>query len=149
MLTLDANILIGWLDRHDASHELAVDIIESHEWDEFATATVTLAEVLVRPALDGVYDEHLDAITALDVSIFGVDGDMVRSISTLAAHERLRGPDAAVLAVAMRTSTAIATLDQRLAAAARRVGFGVVDEPAEDALPEPGPAWWERLPSVG
>ena len=149
MLTLDANILIGWLDRHDACHELAVDIIDSHEWDEFATATVTLAEVLVRPALHGGYEDHLDAITALDVSLYAIDGDMVRTGSTLAARERLRGPDAAVLAVAMRTSTAIATLDRRLAAAARRVGFEVVDEPAEDVVPESGPAWWRWLPSAG
>lgn len=109
---------------------------------------MTLAEVLVRPALDGLYNEHLEAITALNVIAFGVDGDLVRSISTLAARERLRGPDAAVLAVAMRTSTAIATLDRRLAAAARRVDFSVVDEPAEDAAPASGPGWWEWLPSA-
>jgi predicted nucleic acid-binding protein len=146
VLTLDANVLIGWLDRQDACHQRAVDIIDSHEWDEFATATVTLAEVLVRPALNGAYDEHLDAITALDVHLFGIDGDLVRSVTDLAAHERLRGPDAAVLTVAMRTSSAIATLDRRLAAAARRIGFPVVDVPAEDAPPEPGRAWAEWLP---
>ncbi|PZF66690.1 hypothetical protein DEJ33_08280 [Curtobacterium sp. MCPF17_047] len=68
---------------------------------------------------------------------------------TLDANILIGWLDRQEAAVAMRTSTAIATLDQRLAAAARRVGFSVVDEPAEDAVPEPGPAWRDVLPAAG
>lgn len=158
MLTIDANILIAWLSRKDASHALAVDILDSHEWDEFATSTMTLAEVLVRAARHGEYQDRLTAVTELGVHLIGVDGEAVRTMTHLTAEHGLRGPDAAVLAVAMRASSAIATLDKKLAAVARRLDFPVVDAPADDldsehvgsggadtgSAADREPAWWER-----
>lgn len=159
MLTVDANILIALTDPKDASHALAVEILDAYEWDELATSTVTLAEVLVRPMNQGAYEGQLDAVSALGVHLIGVDGERVRTMTELSARHRLRPPDAVVLAVAMATSSAIMTLDARLAKVARRLGFPVIDRPDDPpAVPdgvgaEHAPyfrdsttAWWEEVP---
>ncbi len=159
MLTVDANILIALMDPGDASYVLAVEILDAHEWDELATSTVTLAEVLVRPMNEGVYGEQLDAVSALGVHLMGVDGERVRTMTELSAHHRLRPPDAVVLAVAMATSSAIVTLDVRVAKVARRLGFPVIDRPDDESAAPEGvgaddaqyfrhstTAWWEDVP---
>jgi predicted nucleic acid-binding protein len=159
VLTVDANVLIALMDPKDATHVLAVEMLDSYEWDELATSTVTLAEVLVRPMQDGVYEERLDAVSALGVHLIGVDGERVRTTAQLSARHRLRPPDAVVLAVAMSTSSAIMTLDVRLAKVARRLGFPVIDRPDDDpAVPDGvdpdtaalfsgnATAWWEWIP---
>jgi hypothetical protein len=53
-----------------------------------------------------------------------------------------------VLAVGMETSSAIVTLDARLAKVARRLGFPVIDRPDDEpTVPEHStPAWWEDVP---
>jgi predicted nucleic acid-binding protein len=45
VITLDTNVLIAWSDAGDASHQRASDLIEAHEWDEFATNAVVLSRV--------------------------------------------------------------------------------------------------------
>ena len=45
MIALDASVLIAWSDAGDASHQRAFDLIEEHEWDEFATNAVVVSRV--------------------------------------------------------------------------------------------------------
>jgi predicted nucleic acid-binding protein len=145
VLTLDANVIIAITDETDACHDLARDVIDSYEWEGFTTTTLTLAEVLVRPVRRDRFEDRHRQIEELGVGLIGIDGAVVRQIAELCAAHRLRAPDAAVLAVAMSATDALITFDKRLARTTRRLGFPVIDAPAEDLpdllAPADRPAW--------
>jgi predicted nucleic acid-binding protein len=149
VLTLDANVIIAITNADDACHDLAREVVDSYEWEEFITTTLTLAEVLVRPARVEQFDERRDVVEGLGVGLIGVDGPAVRPMAELCAEHRLSTPDAAVLAVAMSVSDALVTFDKRLARAARKLGFPVIDRPDESpAVPdgvgaEHAPYFWD------
>jgi predicted nucleic acid-binding protein len=159
VLTLDANVIIAITNEDDACHLLAREVVDSYEWEEFVTTTLTLAEVLVRPVRVEQFDERRDVVEDLGVGLVGVDGPAVRPIAELCAAHRLSTPDAAVLAVAMSVSDALVTFDKRLARAARNLGFPVIDRPDDESAAPEGvgaddapsfghnaPAWREDIP---
>ncbi|WIB16655.1 PIN domain-containing protein [Curtobacterium sp. MCPF17_050] len=156
MLTLDANVIIAVTDAEDAAHARALDVVESYEWEGFATTTLTLAEVLVRPVRDDRFDVRRDQVEALGVELLGVDGAVVRRIAELCSTHRLSMPDAAVLAVAMASTDALVTFDRRLVRTTRELGFPVIDGPDDvtanpyvccsETNPHREPAWRERFP---
>lgn len=132
MILLDANVLIARCNQTDASHERAVEVLDHHEWDEFLTTAVTLAEVLVRPVRDSWVDECMIHVETMGVLVVPVEDDDAEGIAGLTAHHRLSAPDAVVLHTAIMTNDALVTFDAKLARVARAVGFPVIDRAPAD-----------------
>ncbi|OIH92822.1 PIN domain-containing protein [Curtobacterium sp. MCBA15_001] len=127
MITLDANVMIARFDHHDASHERAVDVLDHHEWEEYLTSAVTLAEALVHPARISAVTKALRDLESLNILVVPVEDDDPVGIAALCARHQLQTPDAVVLHTAITTSDALVTFDTRLARAARAAGFPVIE----------------------
>ena len=140
MIALHASVLIAWSDTGDASHQRAVDLIDEHEWDEFATNAVALSELLVRPHRRGRTEGVTALLAALGVSVLPIASDDAAGVAALRAELGLRAPDATVLHTAVSSADALATFDKRLTSAAKRLDLTVItDAPAE--LPDWVPPW--------
>jgi len=121
-VALDADAIVGFLDRSDALHESAVRLIgEVAAEDSLVASAVTLAELLTGAML-GHHDEQIvrGFFADLVASVIPVDGDVAEAAALLRARSKLRMPDAIVLATAMVRSeiTALITGDERIAKAA-------------------------------
>lgn len=117
MIVVDASVLIGWLDDHDAHHVDAIEVLASVE--RFVVHPLTLAEVLVHPARGGREGEVLTRLEAIGMVVSGQPLDPVE-LARLRAETRLKMPDCVVLACARSHDMAVATFDETLAAAAAR-----------------------------
>jgi predicted nucleic acid-binding protein len=116
-LILDASVLIGLLDTADAHHQQALEHV-----DQADTAGASLlapasaySEALVAFARAGRTADARYAIGAMGITVV----DMSQSIAERAAeiraqHERLRLPDAIVLATARALGAELLTYDDRL-----------------------------------
>lgn len=121
-VALDADAIVGFLDRSDALHESAVKLIsEAAAEDSLATSAVTLAELLTGAFL-GHHDEQIvrgffDDLVAVVVP---VDAEVAEAGALVRSRSRLRMPDALVLATAIVRPeiTAMITGDDRIAKAA-------------------------------
>jgi predicted nucleic acid-binding protein len=124
-LILDASVLIGLLDSADPHHERAVE--------EVAAADVA-GRALIAPA--SAYSESLvafaqasrtadarEAIAAMGIAVAPLTASIAERAATLRAeHERLRLPDAIVLATAHELDGDLLAYDDRLNSLARRSG---------------------------
>jgi predicted nucleic acid-binding protein len=100
-LILDASVLIGLLDRADAHHTRAVDAVE--EADAAGRSLITPAsaysEALVAFARVGRLTEARDAIAGMGIAVAPLTASVAEGAAELRArHQRLRLPDAIVLA---------------------------------------------------
>jgi predicted nucleic acid-binding protein len=121
-VALDADAIVGFLDRSDALHRSAVDLIgRAAARDSLSISAITLAEVLTGVRL-GRHDEALvhgffaDLITA----VIPVDEEVAETAARIRAETSLRMPDALVLATAVvqPNVSALITGDAKLAKAA-------------------------------
>jgi len=140
VIALDASVLIAWSGTGDASHQRAVDLIDEHEWDEFATNAVALSELLVRPHRRGRTEGVTALLAALGVSVLPITSNDAPGVAALRAELGLRAPDATVLHTAVSSADALATFDKRLASAAKRVDVSVITD-APDELPDWASPW--------
>ncbi len=122
-LILDASVLIGLLDTADVHHGSAVDDVEVA--DQAGTSLLTSAsaysEALVSFARAGRVTDARMAIAAMGISV----EPLTAAIAELAAvsrsnHERLRLPDAIVLATAQHLSAPLLTYDDQLSRIAHK-----------------------------
>jgi predicted nucleic acid-binding protein len=125
-LILDASVLIGLLDTADADHALSVDEVEAA--DERGTTLLTPAsaysEALVSFARVGRVGDAREAIAAMGIAVTPLTAAIAELAAELrAAHDRLRLPDAIVLATARELGGDLLTYDNRLAR--------VADKPSE------------------
>lgn len=121
-VALDAEAIVGFLDRSDALHASAVRLIgEAAAESSLVASAVTLAELLTGAML-GHHDEQIvrGFFADLVASVIPVDEDVAEAAALLRAGSRLRMPDAIVLATAMARPdiTALITGDDRIAKAA-------------------------------
>jgi predicted nucleic acid-binding protein len=121
-VALDADAIIGFLDRSDALHESATRLIgETAADDSFVASAVTLAELLTGAML-GHHDERVvrGFFVELVASVVPVDAEVAEAAALLRARSRLRMPDALVLATAtVRPEvSALITGDDRIEKAA-------------------------------
>lgn len=130
MILLDANVLIGFLDQSDDHHERALELLEEHDWDEFATSVLTVAEVLVHPTKAGTQDAAMAALHRIGVQLLPVDPGAALEIARVRSMYRVRMPDAVVLHSALEARASVATFDKGLAAAARQAGLTALGLPA-------------------
>lgn len=134
MIVADASVLIAFLDTRDTHHARASAVVRKaiQDDEDIYASTVTLAEVLVGAAPDGI--EQLRA----DLDALGVVECTIRkpyaatTLALLRAQTRLKMPDCFVLLAAMTlraehsAAPLVATLDAKLATAAEESGFSVL-----------------------
>jgi predicted nucleic acid-binding protein len=117
-LILDASVLIGLLDTSDAHHNAAVDDVEAADLngDDLLTPASAYSEALVSFARAGRVADAREAITAMGIVVTPLTAVIGEHAAQLrAAHERLRLPDAIVLATARVLGSELLTYDDRLA----------------------------------
>lgn len=117
-LILDASVLIGLLDDADAHHTVAVDKVEAADQQGAALVTPASAysEALVSFARAGRVADAREAIAAMGISVTSLTAAIAERAAELrASHDRLRLPDAIVLATARDLSADLLTYDDRLA----------------------------------
>lgn len=138
MIVLDANVLIALLDRRDALHVQAFELVEDHAWDMFCTSAVTFAETLVRPSRLGLASAHGAHLRSVGIRVVPVSRAVARGVADLCAHERVGVPDAAAVVTTQHASGMLATFDRRLGKLARKHGVELA-EPVDDGGPWPFP----------
>lgn len=130
MIVIDASVVIGHLDAGDAHHGAAEALLAGFAGEPLGASTVTLAEVLVKPAQAGRLEEAKNALELLAIEALALQADAAPSLAALRAATNLKLPDCCVL-LAARTAqaSALATFDVRLGAAAAGLGLRVVEGP--------------------
>jgi predicted nucleic acid-binding protein len=117
-LILDASVLIGLLDNADDHHQRAVDDVEAADQAEtelIAPATA-YSEAMVAFARVGRIRDAREAIAAMGISVSPLDARTAERAAELRArHDRLRLPDAIVLATARELGGQLLSYDERLA----------------------------------
>lgn len=123
---LDASALIGHLDPGDAHHEPASQVLVAAAGARLVAHPLTIGECLVGAVRSGQGEEVRAAIAAMGVELFAVDGDSPLRLATLRVGTGLRMPDCCVLDAALQRDADLIAFDDRLTAAARRLGLHVV-----------------------
>jgi predicted nucleic acid-binding protein len=124
-LILDASVLIGLLDIEDAHHARAVDDIEAADRTgaDLLLPASAYSEALVAFARVDRVGEARDAIAAMGIAITALTAPIAQRAAELRAeHERLRLPDAMVLATADELGGELLTYGRRLAQLVDRRG---------------------------
>ena len=83
MIILDASVLIAHLESSDSHHDRATDILLENCDDEFASSTVTLAEVLVGAIRAGRGEPARDALAELQIQTIGLAADAAWELAQL------------------------------------------------------------------
>jgi predicted nucleic acid-binding protein len=126
-LILDTSVLIGLLDAKDAHHTRAVDDVENGDLKGLPLLTPASAysEALVAFARAGRLGEAREALAAMGIEVAPLTSTMAELAAELRArHERLRLPDAIVLACARELGGELLSYDRRLVRLAGRGGSG-------------------------
>ncbi len=127
MIILDASVLIAHLESRDSHHGRATEILLAHCDGEFASSTVTLAEVLVGAIRAGRGEHARDALAELQIHNVGLEPDAAWELAQLRVRTGLTLADCCVLYAARNLPPAqVATFDARLAAGAATLGIGIV-----------------------
>jgi predicted nucleic acid-binding protein len=116
-LILDASVLIGLLDTADAHHDRAVNDTEAADeaGRELLTPASAYSEALVSFARAERLGDAREALAAMGIAVEPLTAAMAEQAAELRArHERLRLPDAIVLACARVLDSELLSYDQRL-----------------------------------
>ncbi|MFJ2367963.1 type II toxin-antitoxin system VapC family toxin [Microbacterium sp. NPDC087665] len=122
MIVLDASVAIAFLNKLDAHHESAVEVLKRNP-PTYLMHPLTLAEVLVGPVLLGIDTAVLRDLRAIGVEQVSAGANEALDLARLRASHRLKMPDTCVLATAQHHDVALATFDDRLAGAASEFGL--------------------------
>lgn len=117
-LTLDASVLIGLLDAADAHHVRAVTDVEVADLagHTLVAPASAYSEALVGFARAGRLADARSAIAAMGITVAPLTTAMAERAAQLRAdHNRLRLPDAIVVACSRELSAQLLTYDDRLA----------------------------------
>jgi len=123
---LDADVLIGALDRSDAHHDRARELFvraREHQ-DSLSISVVNLTEVLIAPAADSAkLAAAREAITALGLAIHQPSEAIAVDAAKLRARHPISLPDAYLLASAKHLGAATASFDHKVQHAAQHEGL--------------------------
>ena len=125
MIVLDASVLIGFLDSADVQHAAATSLLQDTLDDELATATITLAEVLLAPARSGQLEVVLGVLRDIEVVELALPSHAAARLAGLRADTGLKMPDCCVLLTAEAAGAQLASFDARLCRAAREQELSV------------------------
>ncbi|HET7388384.1 MAG TPA: PIN domain-containing protein [Nocardioidaceae bacterium] len=135
-LILDASVLIALLDRADPHYARAVEEVEAadQDGDDLVAPASAYSEALVAFAREARVDDAREAIVAMGIEVAPLDAGTAEKAAALRArHDRLRLPDAMVLATAQQLGGRMLSYDQRLQRSAVDQAHGA----DETAGPEP------------
>ncbi|MEV7973286.1 PIN domain-containing protein [Cellulomonas sp. NPDC089187] len=118
MIVLDASVLIALLEPTDAHHQRAITDLAGLN-GELGVHPVTMAEILVAPFKVGLAPQVRADLASISVREVTPGPDHPMVLAEIRTRDRLRMPDACVLALAVEQDSPLVTFDQRLAAAAR------------------------------
>jgi predicted nucleic acid-binding protein len=116
-VVLDADVLIGALDREDEHHRAARRLFTG--WhrrnDTLLISVVNLTEVLIAPARDrDILSAAREAIDALRVSIHQPNEAVGVEAARLRGHHPISLPDAYCLATAKHAAATLVSFDRRV-----------------------------------
>lgn len=131
MIALDASVLIAHLNPADLHHRAATAILLAGTPGRMLAHTVTMAEVLVGGVRAGQGASMRDDLRAAGILIAPHDDGEPLRLAELRTISGLKLPGCCVLDVALRHQADLATFDDALAAAARRVELGVLDKDSQ------------------
>jgi predicted nucleic acid-binding protein len=126
-LILDASVLIGLLDTADAHHARAVKDADAADGEglQLLAPAGAHSEALVAFARDGRTREACEAMMAMGIEVTPLTAAIAERAAELRArHERLRLPDAMVLASAHELGAELLSYNRRLVQLARKRGSG-------------------------
>lgn len=126
MIVLDASVLIAHLNGSDPNHARAQSLLEAHAGEPWGASSVTLAETLVYPARAGCLENAEAALVGLDVQELPLGAGAPGRMAEMRAELGLKMPDCCVLLAAQNNEAAMATFDNDLVSAARKVGVEAV-----------------------
>jgi predicted nucleic acid-binding protein len=121
-LILDASVLIGLLDTADAHHARSIDDAEAADKAglQLLVPASSYSEALVAFARARRIGDAREAIAAMGITVTPLTAAIAEQAAELRArHERLRLPDAIVLATARESSGELLSYDRHLAQLAR------------------------------
>jgi predicted nucleic acid-binding protein len=116
-LILDASVLIGLLDTADRHHRRAVDDVEAadREGRRLLLPASAYSETLVAFARARRLEQARGAIAGMGIAVVSLTDTIAERAAELRArHERLRLPDAIVLATAGELDVRLLSYDRRL-----------------------------------
>ncbi|MDA8357121.1 MAG: PIN domain-containing protein [Actinomycetota bacterium] len=116
-LILDASVLIGLLDDADDHHQRAVDDVEAADEasSDLVAPVSAYSEAMVAFARVGRIRDAREAIAAMGIRVSPLDARTAERAAELRArHDRLRLPDAIVLATARERGGQLLSYDERL-----------------------------------
>lgn len=122
-LILDASVLIGLLDTADAHHAQAIQDTEAADQTgrPLLVPASAYSEALVAFARANRIKDAREAITAMGLTVTPLTAPIAEHAAELRTrHERLRLPDAIVLASAHELNGELLSYDHNLARLARR-----------------------------
>jgi predicted nucleic acid-binding protein len=125
VIVLDANVLIGFLDKADPHHEATLELLERRIIGGFASSVLTVAEALVHPTRVQRQDAALSSLLTIGLQIVPLDANDVLHLAEVRNTYRIRMPDAVALHIAITTGSELATFDGALARAANLAGVAV------------------------
>ena len=123
MIVLDASVLIGHLDRHDAHHAVATERLLGAADKPFGASSITLAEVLVAPTRAGTLSAARAALKALGIAELPLPPNAAQRLAALRVETALKLPDCCVLLAAESAPGTVLTFDDQLAREAARLGL--------------------------
>jgi predicted nucleic acid-binding protein len=123
VIVLDASVLIGHLDRHDAHHAVATERLLEAAEDQFGASSITLAEVLVAPTRAGKLPAARTALRTLGITELPLPPNAAQRLATLRVETALKLPDCCVLLAAESARGTVITFDDQLAREAARLGL--------------------------
>lgn len=123
---LDADVLIGALDGHDAHHARARQLLT--EWrqrqDAVNISVINLSEVLIAPSADPArLATAREAIAALGIEVHAPSEAIGVEAARLRHRHPVSLPDAYCLATAKHTKASLASFDHKVLKAARDEGL--------------------------
>lgn len=124
MIVVDASVLIAYLDKSDIHHVQGLKVLSTNE--RYRIHTLTLAEVLVRPAKEGRAAEVIGKLEAIGIGELERVPDEARMLADLRVSTRLKMPDCCVLMAATAHAASLASFDDRLREVARSRGVHVL-----------------------
>jgi predicted nucleic acid-binding protein len=116
-LILDASVLIALLDTADAHHERSIKDVEAADRDgrRLLLPASAHSEALVAFARAGRIDDARQAIASMGIAVAPLSETIAERAAELRAqHNRLRLPDAIVLATAQERRGELLSYDRRL-----------------------------------
>jgi len=126
VIVLDASVLIAHLESDDLHHQPATALLLELADEDLAAHPITIAEILVGPARVGRVHEAAAALDSLGIQATGPESFEPQRLATLRATTGCKLPDCCVLAAAIVNHASVASLDARLAQAAKALGIAVL-----------------------